>query len=163
MRLNEAKRDNLALHRTSYTGQDDPIANWLECCDAVQDGVDAIVDDSLRRGTSLVLQGVLIKPERRLIDKWIKSGGVALGSVLSVQDEDLHRRVISSRGNKTVDSGNGAKLRLENFQRIRTIHDEAIRLANINNWLTIQQHPTLQPRSLDVLNLALNEKIIHQD
>ena len=152
----------MGLHRTSYTGQDDPIVNWLECCDAVQDGVDAIVDDSLRRGTSLVLQGVLIKPERRLIDKWVQGGGMAMGTVLSIQEDDLHQKVISSRGKKTGDGGDGAKLRLENFQRIRTIHDETIRMAKANDWLIIHQQPTLQPRNLDVLNAALNNKIMYK-
>ena len=146
-----------ALYRTSYLGSDDPIVNWLECCDSVQHGIDAIVDDSIKRGTSLVLQGVLIKPDTKLIDNWKKSGGIAIGTVLSIQDENLHKQVITSRG---VRNAAGAKSRLENFNRIRAIHDETVRLAEINNWLVLQQTPSLRPQNLDILNDVMRKKLL---
>jgi len=52
-----------ALHRSSYQGAGDPVLDWRECCDALSAPVDALVADALRRGVSLVLEGVHVVPD----------------------------------------------------------------------------------------------------
>ncbi len=55
------------LHRSSYEGHEDPITNWKESCYAIEDSIDSIVGDCIRRGVSLVLEGVHIIPSNKLI------------------------------------------------------------------------------------------------
>ncbi len=50
-----------ALFRSSYEGTGDAVEDWLEACKAVDSGIDAVVDDSIRRGVSLILEGVLVR------------------------------------------------------------------------------------------------------
>lgn len=155
MRINEDHKDVVALHRASYGGNGDPIINWHESCNVLQDGIDTIVEDSLRRGTSLVLQGVLVVPSKTLIDKWTAGGGTAIGAVLSIPNKELHQQVIYRRGEAT---GQGSDVRLNNFNRIRAIHDETVRLAQENDWLVIKQVPQLEPRAMDILNEEIHKK-----
>ena len=82
-----------ALHRSSFSGDGDTIIQWKETCQVLQDSIDSVVLDSLKRGISLVLEGVHIVPSRALIDKWIENGGVAVGCVLQIPDPELHRKV----------------------------------------------------------------------
>ena len=83
----------VALQRSSFQGDGDPVIDWLEACDAVESGIESIVQDNINRGTSLVLEGVHVVPNRKLIEKWTKAGGLAVGCVLTIPDADVHRRV----------------------------------------------------------------------
>ena len=50
-----------ALHRSSYAGAfegDDPVRSWRETCTVLSASVEALVDDSIARGVSLVVEGV---------------------------------------------------------------------------------------------------------
>jgi len=141
-----------ALSRSSYSGTGDVVAEWKETCTVLEKSIKNVVEDSLRRGTSLVLEGVHIIPSNDLLDTWTSNGGVAIGCVLSIPDEEVHRRVLSYRGEQTK---KGATQQLENFSRIRKIHDEMVCLGKANNWLIIEQKPILEPRPIDLLNNQL--------
>ena len=125
-----------ALHRSSYEGNEDPVVNWKESCDILQDCIDATVNDCLRRGVSLVLEGVHIVPCKDIIKKWVDGGGVGLGIVLSIDDEEVHKRLIHGRGYLT---GRGAETQLRSYHRIRAIQAEMVRLGQEQNWEIINE------------------------
>ena len=144
-----------ALYRSSYSGAGDAIEQWKECCDAVGNSVTNLVDDSLRRGNSLVLEGVHIIPSNTMIDRWKAAGGVATGVVLVIPDEKAHRDFIVKRGQMT---GKGADGQLAGFQRIRQIQYEMMRLAEIHKWMIIEQK-TIEPIDpVDVIDDVLNRQ-----
>lgn len=117
-----------ALHRSSFAGEGDVIAEWRECCSVLDAAIENIVMDCVRRGTSLVLEGVHIVPSKSLIDKWTAEGGFAVGAVLTIPDPDIHKKVIFRRGMQT---GKGAEAQVNKFNRIRAIHDEMFRLGKV--------------------------------
>jgi len=143
-----------ALHRSSFAGTGDTIVEWRQTCDVLQDSIDNVVTDAMRRGISLVLEGVHIVPDKKLIDMWRDNGGIAIGCVLKIPDSELHRQVIFRRGEIT---SKGATAQLEKFTRIRQIHDEMCRLGEANNWLIIEQKPIIDPTPIDLLNEKLNQ------
>ena len=155
LRINQEHKDLAPLHRSSYMGNDDPIVNWQETCETLRNGIDAIVDDSINRGTSLVLEGVHVLPDNNYINKWIDHGGTALGVVLCLPDAELHRKVIFHRGELT---GKGAEEQLNKFTRIRAIHDEMVRLGKLSNWLVLEQHPIMNPRPMELLQNHMREQ-----
>jgi len=138
-----------ALHRSSFQGDGDPLKDWKETCIVLDKAIDSIVFDCLRRGTSLVLEGVHIIPDKRLIQAWNDQGGFAVGAVLTIPDPETHRKVIFRRGEQT---GKGAEAQIEKFNRIRAIHDEMLHLGKVNDWLLIEQRPLLAPNPLMILN-----------
>jgi 2-phosphoglycerate kinase len=105
------------------------------------------VDDALKRGTSLVLEGVHVVPTNDLIDKWRAGGGQALGCLLMISDADAHRSLIFKRGEITK---KGEEKKLKAFERIRRIQDEMVALAKANNWLLIEQR--VEPDPLDKIS-----------
>jgi len=105
----------------------------------------------------LVLEGVHIIPDRKLVDSWVSKGGIAVGCVLHIPDEEIHRAVIFRRGEQTT---KGAAQQLEKFIRIRAIHDEMIRLGELNDWLLIEQKPTMDLRPIDLVNRELTKNRI---
>ena len=145
---------NPAVHRSSYSGNNDPVVEWRETCQAIESGIENIVLDSINRGSSLVLEGVHIVPSQSLIEKWKESGGVAVGVVLCIPDADVHRKVIFRRGEQTT---KGADEQLIKFERIRSIHDEMVRLGKLNKWLLIEQKPMLDPRPIDLLTQEIHQ------
>lgn len=142
-----------ALHRSSYSGEDDPVMNWLECCDILQDSINSLVTDAIQRGSSLVLEGVHMIPSNILIDKWIQNGGSAIGCVLTISNQENHRHLIIQRGKF---SGKGAEQQVKAFQRIRTIQEEMLNLAQVHNWLIVEQQ--LQQDPVEIINKNLTKK-----
>jgi 2-phosphoglycerate kinase len=146
-----------ALHRSSYDGDEDPIKNWMECCEILRPGIMSVVDDSIKRGTSLILEGVHIIPSDEIIAKWEASGGIAIGSVLTIPDAEVHKTVIERRGEllkKRADN------QLRAISRIRKIHDEMLRLGKLHNWLIIEQRPRLTPSPLALVQNTLNSRYL---
>ena len=50
-----------ALHRSSYAPAfdgDDPVRSWKETCKVLDASVHALIEDSMNRGTSIVVEGV---------------------------------------------------------------------------------------------------------
>lgn len=145
--------DSPALHRSSYSGNEDPIIQWRECCDVLDKSIDSLVDDAISRGVSLVVEGVHVVPSNKLIDKWRASGGRAVGCLLTIEDEHSHRQLIFKRGELTK---KGSSKQQSAFDRIRVIQVEMKRLAQVNNWVQIEQQ--LGPSPTDIINEALDIK-----
>ena len=117
-----------ALHRSSYapashfsvfsssngthTGtdnhdQDDPVRSWRETCTVLEASVQELVTDSISRGQGLVLEGVSIAPSQKLVDIWNAAGGVAIGCLLVVSNEETHKSLLAKRGHLTTAAGTG--------------------------------------------------------
>ncbi len=145
------------LHRSSYAkstddGSDDPVKSWIETCKVLESSVDTLVEDSIDRGVSLVLEGVSIYPSRKWIDKFTAAGGTACGVLLVVSKEETHKNLLLKRGFMTGNTGAEEK-KLKSFDRIRLIQDEMIRSAKESGWLIIEQRT--DPDPLDVVSDAL--------
>ena len=147
---------SIAVQRSSYAGNRDPIADWKESCQVLERSIENIVKDSLKRGISLVLEGVHIIPDRKLIDLWTSQGGVAIGVVLCIPDIETHEKVLHYRGVQTT---KGAEEQLHHFKRIRAIHDEIVTLGHRHDWLMIHQKPSIDPRPIEILNININKEI----
>lgn len=141
-----------SLHRSSYQGEGDAVTCWKESAHVLDKGIEGLVIDSMRRGVSLVLEGVHIVPQNELLEMWRKNGGLALGIVLYIEDAEAHKNLLINRGAKTAGYTTGQQL--EKFTRIRTIHDEMVRLGTENNWLKIHTQLTRDPvmQVADILN-----------
>ena len=141
-----------AIMRSSYQGDGDPIVDWNACCEILQTSVDALVFDAMKRGVSLVLEGVHIRPSNILLDKWRENGGKALGCLLTITDATAHKSLIYKRGEITK---KGEDKKIKAFSRIRTIQEEMIRMAQINSWLMIEQR--LAPDPLELVTSLLTD------
>jgi len=93
------ERVDPALQRSSYgRGQvGDPATDWEDSAQAVQAGIEAVVDRARQQGVDLVLEGVHLLPSRRLLNAWEDAGGAALGIVVKIEDETTHRERIEER------------------------------------------------------------------
>lgn len=123
-----------ALMRSSYEGSLDPVVDWKDSCQVLDSSVEALVNDAMNRGTSLVLEGVHIQPKNDLLDRWRDNGGTALGCLLMISDAEAHRSLIFRRGEITK---KGEEKKINAFTRIRAIQDEMVRMATANDWLLI--------------------------
>lgn len=142
--------DAPALHRSSYSGDGDPVTSWKECSDVLQDSIDSLVDDAIKRGVSLVLEGEHVVPSDQIIERWTAHGGIAVGCVLTITDPVAHKEVIIRRGEITK---KGAEKKIKAFSRIRTIQEEMIRLGKLHKWLLMEQR--LEPDLIDQLTKVL--------
>ena len=117
-----------ALHRSSYQGAGDAVTEWRDSSAVLEKGIEGLVEDSINRGVSLVLEGVHIVPGNDLIDMWKERGGNALGIVLCIENAEAHKKMIMNRGLVTATST--AERQLDKFARIRDIHDEMVRFGS---------------------------------
>ena len=145
---------------SSEDGTDDPVKSWIETCKVLNSSVEGLVDDAIRRGVSLVLEGVSIKPSRQLLDKFRASGGVACGVLLMVSDEERHKQLLRKRGFMTGKK-QAEDEKLQSFERIRLIQAEMIRYAKENDWILIEQR--VDPDPLDVVsNILMKDYLIDE-
>ena len=140
-----------ALMRSSYDGEGDPVVDWNDCCSAISAGVDALVKDAMKRGTSLVLEGVHIIPNNNLLDAWRAQGGTAIGVLLLIKDAEAHKNLIFKRGEVTK---KGEEKKINAFARIRKIQDAMFKAAVANDWLLIEQK--LEPDPIDIVTTLLS-------
>jgi 2-phosphoglycerate kinase len=153
MRSFVSKEISPALHRSSYAGDGDAITNWRECCTVLEGSVEALVTDAIDRGVSLVVEGVHVVPSNKLIDMWRDAGGVALGVLLTITDEESHESLIFRRGEITK---KGEEKKIKAFGRIRLIQGEMIRLAEESQWLLIEQK--LEPDPIEIVMSLLKDQ-----
>lgn len=150
-----------SLHRSSYKksrpDDDDPVQSWLETCTVLSASVEGLVDDAISRGISLVVEGVHIVPSNELIRKWEESGGVAVGCLLTIPDENAHKSLLRRRGDVT---GKGEEEKLQSFDRVGVIQNEMSRLAKDSQWITIEQKIGLDP--LEMIAVKLGDDIDSQ-
>ena len=148
-----------ALHRSSYapaSEDDDPVRSWKETCRVLEASVEELVNDALRRGVGLVLEGVSILPSDKMIKKWEDGGGVAVGCLLTVHKEETHKALLQRRGVSTGENSGQQQedeTKIKSFNRIRLIQDEMIKLAEEANWLLIEQK--VEPDPLEIIDSRL--------
>ena len=68
-------KDDDALHRSSFSKGEtgDAVLDWEDTCRAVESGVKATIDRARREGIDLILEGIHLIPDSRLIERWINS------------------------------------------------------------------------------------------
>ena len=109
-----------ALNRSSYGRGDvgDAATDWEDAAQAVQPGIEAVVERARQQGVDLVLEGVHVIPSRRLVGAWEAAGGAAIGIIVKIEDENTHRERIEEREATTW---RGAERYRIGFERIRSI------------------------------------------
>jgi len=148
-----------ALMRSSYEGEADAVDDWRESCSVLKSGIDATVRDAMKRGTSLVLEGVHIEPGNELLDAWRAQGGTALGVLLMIKDAEAHRSLIFRRGEVTK---KGEEKKIKAFARIRKIQDAMFKSAVANDWLLIEQKLAPDPIEIVTSLLLANDEQAQQ-
>ncbi len=133
MRVCDDDESNPSLHRSSFSKGDsgDPVLDWLETCNSVEPGIAATIGRARREGIDLLIEGVHILPNERLLRAWRESGGIAVGVVMCVDTELEHQNMLKSRD---AHSYRRADRYIASFSRIRRIQDGLIEKAKIANW-----------------------------
>ncbi|MDP6906486.1 MAG: AAA family ATPase [Candidatus Thalassarchaeaceae archaeon] len=109
-----------ALFRSSYGRGDvgDPATDWDDAAQAVQLGIQAVVERARQQGVDLIIEGVHILPSRKLLNAWNDAGGASIGIILKIEDETTHSSRIESREENTWRGPNRYRI---GFDRIRAI------------------------------------------
>ncbi len=124
-----------ALHRSSFEpAGGGAVEDWHDTVEVLSDAVEAVIERAVSKRSDLLLEGVHIIPSSPVLDGWRESGGVATGVLLHVDDEDTHRRFISTRERHNE---RGLGHYLGNLNRIRAIQDEMISNASESGWLVL--------------------------
>lgn len=159
MRSFVAEKVSPALHRSSYAEAfdgDDPVRSWHETCNVLSASVESLIDDALDRGTSIVVEGVHVVPSRHFIDKWTAGGGVAIGCILQIRDEEKHKAQLRRRGFITG-VAEAEEKKIQSFDRIRLIQEEMMLLAKESGWVQIEQRTAPDPLELLAQELLEDE------
>ena len=117
--------------------------------------MEGLVDDAIKRRTSLVLEGVSLVPSTKWIEKWENSGGLACGVLLTVTKEEIHRNLLRKRGFITGNQDNEQK-KLDGFNRVRMIQDEMVQRAQKSGWVLIEQK--IEPDPLEIIENEFLQK-----
>lgn len=159
MRSTDGTQANPALHRSSFSigESNDAIIDWVDTCKAVEKGIEATINRAMREGIDLLLEGVHIIPSDRLIRSWIDAGGIALGVIMMVSDEEKHKSMIKSRD---AHSFRRHDRYIANFDRIRRIQDGLVERSKIASWpvVDISRVASDQEKIEHYLDLAWNER-----
>ena len=136
LRCNTSITESPALHRSSYSkGQTgDPVNDWLDASDAVESGIDAVIDRARAQGVDLVIEGVHIIPKSSWLRDWREAGGRAIGIVATADAENQHREFILKREEGTY---RGSSRYILAFDRIRTIQRTIMERARVAGWVRI--------------------------
>ena len=145
---------NTSLNRSSYGRGDvgDPATDWEDAALAVQEGIEAVVERARRQGVDLVLEGVHIIPSRKLLNAWNDAGGVALGIVVKIEDENTHRERIEER---EANTWRGAERYRIGFERIRSIQRAIEERGSGSEWKVVDSR--LHQDGLGMVRQWLNE------
>jgi 2-phosphoglycerate kinase len=152
-----------ALHRSSFSigSANDSIIDWLDTCQSVENGIEATINRALREGIDLLLEGVHIVPSEKLLNSWRAAGGIALGVIMVVSDENKHKAMLRSRD---AHSFRRADRYLANFARIRSIQDGLIEKSKTSTWpiVDVSRVKDDKERIEHLLDLAWNENRVKQ-
>ena len=136
MRISASLADSPALHRSSYsigeTG--DPVNDWLDSAEAVEKGIDAVIDRARTQGVDLVVEGVHIIPKSSWLRDWREAGGRAIGIVATADAENQHREFIMKREAGTY---RGSERYMLAFDRIRIVQRAIMERARVADWVRI--------------------------
>ena len=159
LRSTDETQIDSALHRSSFSigESNDAIIDWVETCQAVERGIEVTITRAMREGIDLLLEGVHIIPSDRLIRSWIDSGGIAVGIIMVVSDEDKHKSMIKSRD---AHSFRRYDRYIANFERIRRIQDGLVERSKIASWpvVDISKVTSDQEKIEHYLDLAWNQQ-----
>ena len=162
MRVSDHEHQHEALHRSSFSrgSSGEPVLDWNETCLAVEAGVSATVERARREGIDLLIEGVHIIPNARLLKAWEDAGGVALGVVMVVDEERAHQGMLKSRD---AHSYRRSDRYLASFSRIRAIQAGLIERAKIANWPMVD--PTRVENDVERIFTLLNRALdaYHED
>ena len=140
-----------ALHRSSFEpAGGSATEDWKETVQALSEGVLAVIERAISKGTDLLLEGVHYVPNKEVIDLWREAGGVAIGVVLYVSSEERHRGMIA---NREKHNGKKADHYLGNLDRIREIQEELVLSGSEFGWLVID--PTKESDSTRLISSSL--------
>lgn len=136
MRTSASLADSPALHRSSYsTGETgDPVNDWLDSAEAVEKGIDAVIDRARTQGVDLVIEGVHIIPKSSWLRDWREAGGRAIGIVATADAENQHREFIMKREAGTY---RGSERYMLAFDRIRIVQRAIMERARVADWVRI--------------------------
>ena len=153
MRATAASPDP-ALNRSSYGRGDvgDAITDWEDAAQAVQPGIEAVVERARQQGVDLVLEGVHVIPSRRLLGAWETAGGAAVGVVVKIEDEGTHRARIEQR---EANTWRGAERYRIGFDRIRSIQRAIEEKGSGAEWKVVDSR--LHQDGLGMVRQWLNE------
>ena len=156
MRVMDDEQQHEALHRSSFSrgSSGEPVLDWNETCLAVEAGVSATVERARREGIDLLIEGVHIIPNARLLKAWEDAGGVALGVVMVVDEERAHQGMLKSRD---AHSYRRSDRYLASFSRIRAIQAGLIERAKIANWPMVD--PTRVESDVERIFTLLNRAL----
>ena len=74
-----------SLHRSSFESAGGSASeDWKETVQVLSEGVLAVIQRAISKGSDLLLEGVHYVPNKEVIDLWREAGGVATGVVLYV-------------------------------------------------------------------------------
>ena len=150
--------ENSPLYRSSFSKGDsgDPVLDWQETCLAIESGIEATIERARREGISLILEGVHLQPSARILRSWSESGGISVGVVMCIEDEELHRDFIKQR---EENSFRRAERYIAALPRIRAIQENLIRRAKATQWNILDPTKHVDPlqRIYHWLDLAWNE------
>ena len=156
MRVSDHEHQHEALHRSSFSrgSSGEPVLDWNETCLAVEAGVTATLERARREGIDLLIEGVHIVPNARLLKAWEDAGGVALGVVMVVDEERAHQDMLKSRD---AHSYRRSDRYLASFPRIRAIQAGLIERAKIANWPMVD--PTRVENDVERIFTLLNRAL----
>lgn len=156
MRVSDHEHQHEALHRSSFSrgSSGEPMLDWNETCLAVEAGVTATLERARREGIDLLIEGVHIVPNARLLKAWEDAGGVALGVVMVVDEERAHQAMLKSRD---AHSYRRSDRYLASFPRIRAIQAGLIERAKIANWPMVD--PTRVENDVERIFTLLNRAL----
>jgi 2-phosphoglycerate kinase len=143
-----------ALHRSSYSQGEigDAVTDWIDTAEAVGPGVEAVIAKARREGVDLIIEGVHIIPNSRIVNDWNAAGGAAVGVVVKIEDETTHRERIKQREATTW---RGVDRYLNSFDRIRAIQRSIVERGNGAEWKTVDTR--LHTDGLGMVRQWLNE------
>ena len=150
--------DSEALHRSSFSRgpAGNAVIDWQDTCKAVEPGIIATIDRAHREGIDLILEGVHLEPNSAILRRWRSSGGIAIGIVMHIEDEEKHRNFLKQRESHSF---RNAERYIAALPRIREIQQSLREKARIAEWNSID--PSLTKESLEKINhwldLAWNE------
>ena len=141
--------ENHALNRSSFSRGEagDAVLDWQDTCKAVEAGILATIERARREGIDLILEGVHLEPSSRLLRSWRDSGGIAVGIVMHVDDEEQHASFLKQR---ETHSFRNAERYISALPRIRAIQDSLKEKSRIADWNTLDA--TIVKDSLERVN-----------
>ena len=141
--------ENHALNRSSFSRGEagDAVLDWQDTCKAVEAGILATIERARREGIDLILEGVHLEPSSRLLRSWRDSGGIAVGIVMHVDDEEQHASFLKQR---ETHSFRNAERYISALPRIRAIQDSLKEKSRIADWNTLDA--TVVKDSLERVN-----------